>query len=220
VDPSHGLFETDFARSLQRSRARRAAKAARREARRRRFTRIPVPTVAVVLALSVAGVGGLGAATASSGALTPGSSGPAVKTLQRALGVSPATGFYGPLTKRAVRRFQRKVGLTADGVAGPRTLSALGIAGVAPRTRTRSPGSRSGRLWALLRRIAMCESGGNPRAIGGGGRYRGKYQFTRATWRAFGGRGDPAKAPEAVQDRIAMKVLRTVGRRAWPHCAR
>jgi len=31
---------------------------------------------------------------------------------------------------------------------------------------------------AALSSIAACESGGNPRAIGGGGAFRGKYQFT------------------------------------------
>ena len=40
------------------------------------------------------------------------------------------------------------------------------------------------------------------------GRYRGKYQFSRATWRALGGKGDPAKAPEARQDRLAASCSR------------
>ena len=43
------------------------------------------------------------------------------------------------------------------------------------------------------------------------GRYRGKYQFSRATWRALGGKGDPAKAPEARQDRLAAKLLALSG---------
>jgi peptidoglycan hydrolase-like protein with peptidoglycan-binding domain len=37
-------------------------------------------------------------------------------------------GDYGPKTKAAVEAFQRKTGLTADGVAGPKTLKALGYA--------------------------------------------------------------------------------------------
>src|SRR5688500_15582790 len=48
-----------------------------------------------------------------------------------------------------------------------------------------------------LEAIAACESGGNPRAIGGGGAYRGKYQFDLQTWQSVGGSGDPAAAPEA-----------------------
>jgi hypothetical protein len=51
------------------------------------------------------------------------------------------------------------------------------------------------------------------------GRYRGKYQFDRATWRAMGGKGDPAKASEARQDAIAAKLLRARGTAPWPSCA-
>lgn len=36
-------------------------------------------------------------------------------------------GIYGSKTVEAVKYFQRKNGLTADGIAGPRTLSAMGI---------------------------------------------------------------------------------------------
>ena len=53
------------------------------------------------------------------------------------------------------------------------------------------------RLPRVLRRIAECESGGDPTAVSPDGRYRGKYQFTRSTWRALGGDGDPADASEA-----------------------
>lgn len=39
------------------------------------------------------------------------------------------TGYYGPITEAAVRRFQRDSGLVPDGVAGPRTKAALGLLG-------------------------------------------------------------------------------------------
>lgn len=70
----------------------------------------------------------------------------------------------------------------------------------------------------VLRRIAWCESKGNPRAIGGGGAFRGKYQFMFSTWRAMGGKGDPARASEREQDYRAAKLLRTGGRSHWPVC--
>jgi hypothetical protein len=83
--------------------------------------------------------------------------------------------------------------------------------------RLRSTGSR---VSARLRAIARCESGGDPTAVSPDGRYRGKYQFSRATWRALGGTGDPAAAPEAEQDRRAAMLMRRQGPSAWPACAR
>jgi hypothetical protein len=72
---------------------------------------------------------------------------------------------------------------------------------------------------ATLQRIAECESGGDPTAIGGGGLHRGKYQFTVATWYDMGGRGDPALAPEGEQDLRAALLLRERGTAPWPNCA-
>jgi hypothetical protein len=71
---------------------------------------------------------------------------------------------------------------------------------------------------AVLNRIAWCESKGNPRAIGGGGAYRGKYQFSYGTWASVGGRGDPAAASEREQDRRAAMLLTRSGRGHWPVC--
>jgi hypothetical protein len=76
----------------------------------------------------------------------------------------------------------------------------------------------AGGVRAILERIAACESHGNPRAIGGGGAFRGKYQFTYGTWATVGGKGDPAAASEAEQDRRAAILLRRTGGSAWPVC--
>jgi hypothetical protein len=69
-----------------------------------------------------------------------------------------------------------------------------------------------------LEAIAQCESGGDPRAIGGGGAYRGKYQFSYSTWAGVGGSGDPAAAPEAEQDRRAAMLYARSGAGQWPVC--
>jgi hypothetical protein len=75
-------------------------------------------------------------------------------------------------------------------------------------------------LRSTLEAIAHCESRGNPRAVSSGGTYRGKYQFDLTTWVAVGGRGDPAAAPEAVQDRMAARLYRMRGAAPWPVCGR
>lgn len=66
--------------------------------------------------------------------------------------------------------------------------------------------------------IAACESGGDPSAVGGGGAYRGKYQFSYETWSSVGGSGDPAAAPESEQDRRAAMLLARDGAGHWPNC--
>jgi Transglycosylase-like domain len=71
---------------------------------------------------------------------------------------------------------------------------------------------------AQLDKIAACESGGDPKAIGGGGTYRGKYQFTYETWAAVGGEGDPVAAPESEQDRRAATLRERGGASQWPVC--
>ena len=35
------------------------------------------------------------------------------------------TGYYGPITKAAVKQFQKDMGLSADGIAGPQTMAAI-----------------------------------------------------------------------------------------------
>ena len=69
-----------------------------------------------------------------------------------------------------------------------------------------------------LEAIAACESGGDPAAVSSNGAYRGKYQFSPATWQAVGGQGDPAAAPEAEQDRRAAMLVERSGPGQWPAC--
>jgi peptidoglycan hydrolase-like protein with peptidoglycan-binding domain len=197
-------------RSLRASRERRAKQARRR---RRAFRGRAGVTLAV--ALSIVAAGGAFAQNAAT-PLAPGvQSADTVRALQQKLGVT-ADGVYGPRTRAAVKRFQRANGLTPDGVAGPQTLAALGLAGQQPAATTAT--KASGSADTTLQRIAQCESGGNPAAISSDGTYRGKYQFDRETWQRLGGTGDPADAPEAEQDRIAAKLLAERGTAPWPVC--
>ena len=170
--------------------------------------------VAAVPAFADPGASAAGGATASSEVVVKrGDRGPAVRSIQEELGIS-ADGVFGPLTERAVKRFQRSHNLVADGIVGPLTRAALGLRPFSSRSVRRT----SVRLPAILRQIADCESGGDPRAISPGGQYRGKYQFSRETWRGLGGTGDPADAPEWRQDRLALKLYRLRGTAPWPSC--
>jgi peptidoglycan hydrolase-like protein with peptidoglycan-binding domain len=163
---------------------------------------------------------GAGAAFAAGGSgphlIKAASRGATVAAVQRALGLQP-DGVYGPDTRRAVTAFQRVHGLIVDGVVGPRTLNALGLGSA--NSADGAPGSTSAPN-STLSKIAQCESGGDPTAISPTGEYRGKYQFSRATWRSLGGSGDPAQAPEAEQDRMAELLLEQTGTSAWPVCGR
>lgn len=54
-----------------------------------------------------------------------GSKGGAVKNLQTLLGIKPCDGIFGAVTDKAVREFQRKNGLMADGIVGRKTWEIL-----------------------------------------------------------------------------------------------
>jgi hypothetical protein len=224
--PCRDVASSGWQLSLERSRARRAAARLRRR-------RVFQGRSAILMAmLAMTGLSGIAVAATTSGdgvqassastTLRPGARGAAVRALQRKLHIA-ADGVYGRGTKRAVRRFQVRHGLVADGIAGPATLRALGIrvaaAGTGGATFQSSPAPSTVRVPLALRRIARCESGGNPRAISRDGRYRGKYQFDLSTWRAIGGSGDPAKASEAEQDRRAVALYRKRGTAPWANCA-
>ena len=201
-----------YRRSLRASRVRRTAAAIRR----RRILRSRGSMLAATAGLLLAGGGAIAAQPPGSGGGQRSMSSATIATAQAALGV-PADGVVGPITRAAARRFQRTQGRTGDGVIGPQTLSALGIAAKVIDKGVRVAAASVAD--PLLARIAACESGGDPTAVSADGRYHGKYQFSRATWRSMGGTGNPARAPEAEQDRIAAKLLARAGTSPWPNCA-
>jgi peptidoglycan hydrolase-like protein with peptidoglycan-binding domain len=235
------------ARSLERSRRRRAAaRAMRRRKLRVRGGTASLAVVALMVATTGAGMA-VGHATggpdvrAQTQLLSEQhvSSGPAVAAVQRALGI-PADGVFGPRTTANVRVFQTRHGLLVDGIVGPQTSGALGLSAAPAQASAPSAGSAPAQAQAAspaapaaapaltgssgtgvpggLQQIAQCESGGNPSAVGGGGRYRGKYQFDVGTWRAMGGSGDPAAASEAEQDRRAAQLYAQRGSAPWGAC--
>jgi hypothetical protein len=206
VPPSDPSGPSPWLESQRRSRSRRFAAA--RARRRRRSGRTALGVLAASLTVAAGGAVAQSGGTPAAPARTV-----SVATVQRALGIT-ADGIAGPQTRRALKAFQRSHGLTADGIAGPATLAALGLGGSGRRAfaATLSPAT-------VLARIARCESGGNPAAVSADGRYRGKYQFSGATWRKLGGTGDPAAAAEAIQDALAAKLYAARGTTPWPNCA-
>ncbi len=91
-----------------------------------------------------------------------GSQGPEVTKVQTALKnqgyyTGSIDGIFGSGTKSAVTKFQRAKGLTADGIAGPKTLSALGVGGSAG-----AQGGFSSSDVTLLARVISAESRGEP----------------------------------------------------------
>ena len=99
-----------------------------------------------------------------------GDSGSAVTTIQTKLKRwgyfdGPVDGIYGSKTSKAVRSFQRKNGLTADGVAGPATLKALGMEQTSQNSGSSQTGSSSGNASgdvALLAKVISAEARGEP----------------------------------------------------------
>ena len=97
---------------------------------------------------------------------------------------------------------------------------------VAPVTKLIAYGTKdypyyvSGTSHLNWRALAQCESGGNPRAIGGGGAYRGLYQFSYGAWQSVGGKGDPIDASAEEQTYRAKLLYKARGSSPWPHCGK
>ena len=91
-----------------------------------------------------------------------GNSGNEVQQIQRKLKESgyysgDVDGIFGSATENAVKKFQSKNGLTADGICGIRTLEALGLSSLAAFSHTSS--AENGNVY-LLARIISAEARG------------------------------------------------------------
>ena len=116
-------------------------------------------TLALALVLVLGGVIALRAQAAS---YKRGSSGEVVTQIQTKLKRwgyynGAIDGIYGSATEKAVRLFQQKNGLTVDGKAGQKTLSAIGISASAPAATNDSNVE-------LLARLISAEARGEPYA--------------------------------------------------------
>lgn len=92
-----------------------------------------------------------------------GSSGEEVRLIQeeladRGLYKGKIDGIYGTKTRNAVKLFQRKKGLTVDGIAGKQTINALGIAYAVSRAKDNANSNDI----KLLARIISGEARGEP----------------------------------------------------------
>ena len=89
-------------------------------------------------------------------------------------------------------------------------------------------GAKYERLWDKVssrdkrwaRSTAKCESGGDPKAIGGGGKYRGAFQFLKSTWRRSpkSPGGDPIAYRYSTQAVVAVALKNRDGASHWPNC--
>ncbi len=145
--------------------------------------------------------------------LEQGSQSSAVAQVQHALHLQPASGRFGPRTKRAVRAFQRRGHLIVDGIVGPQTWDALFHITPAPASTTPTTASRGG--YSIPSGIVQCESHGNYSAVNPSSGAGGAYQILPSTWRAYGGQGLPQEASPAEQDRIASEIYARQGPSAW-----
>jgi hypothetical protein len=78
--------------------------------------------------------------------------------------------------------------------------------------------TRKDRRWA--RSTAECESGGDPQAIGGGGQFRGAFQFIKSTWKSApkSPGGDPIDYSYKTQAVVAVALKNRDGAGHWPNC--
>lgn len=200
-----------------------------RHARPRRMTR------RVVRTLSIAGLGagitaaGAGAAFATDYTVKPGD------TLSE---IAQANGYESWQHLAKINNLENPdlilIGqtLTLDGVKKATAPRKKVTTSKAPKTTakkterkertTRStdrPAGGSVNMSAAWRKVAQCESSGNPRAVNPAG-YYGLFQFDLRTWRSVGGSGNPAKASPAEQLMRAKKLYSQRGAQPWPVCGR
>ncbi len=139
---------------------------------------------------------------------------------RRGVRVGGIDGIYGRATLRAVRRFQDRAGLAADGLVGSATTRALtggGPRAASPqraRSMSRAAVRRALGYWAtrygvspsLVRALAWMESGFQPHVVSPTGA-RGVMQIMPATWRFVEDVILGRNVPRTVRGNIRVGVL-------------
>jgi Transglycosylase SLT domain/Putative peptidoglycan binding domain/LysM domain len=139
---------------------------------------------------------------------------PGLQVALRAHGYDPGPidGVVGPKTAGAVRAFQRRAGIHADGLAGPRTRMRLGRLGrplFGARTLARG---RIGWDVSVLQFLLARRGFAPPHLNGNFG--RGTERSVRRFQRAFG------LAADGIAGRVTQRTLLTGRRHGRPHVAR
>lgn len=158
-----------------------------------------------------------------------------VSALQVALGVTPNTGYFGPITQGAVEEFQQASGLPITGVVNAATWRALGSRVIPPsidvttteeartsRRHRRSIGVRAFVRSPTARKVVQRESSGQCDVLSPGGTYRGKWQMDADFWSSYGGRNyaaTPDRATCAQQDVVAYRGWVDRWWQPWPTAA-
>ncbi|HRY10451.1 MAG: peptidoglycan-binding protein [Actinobacteria bacterium] len=86
--------------------------------------------------------------------LTSGMEHRAVKRVQKLLGVSPQTGYFGPVTLAAVKTYQRAHGIPTTGVVGPLTWASLLEQQKTKRTQAKKSKQKAAKKKAAKKKVA------------------------------------------------------------------
>lgn len=95
-----------------------------------------IPADKAAAALAAVGGSATASATTFTKDLTIGSTGADVTALQNVLGVSPATGYFGSITKAAVVAYQKAHGISSTGYFGPLTRASVNSSSAMTTTTT------------------------------------------------------------------------------------
>ena len=117
----------------------------------------------------------------------------------------------------------------AGGSEAAASSGGVGPGGPGKSTKVEPDGDKYDRIWEnevtvaekrWARDTAECESGGDPNAIGGGGAYRGAFQFLRSSWKSApkSPGGDPIDYDYRTQAVVAVYLKREMGSSPWPVC--